>query len=68
MTRVVHQAMLFARLLLSENPGGAPNEKSKWMSARDILEMATLASASVPGPDDIGSHEPINVQTFSQSI
>ena len=29
MPRVVHHAMLFARLLLSENPGRAPDEKSE---------------------------------------
>ena len=54
----VRQAMLLARLLLSENPGGPPDEKSKWMSARDVLEMATVGGASVLGRDDIGSLEP----------
>jgi len=52
------QAMLLARLLLSLNPGGPPAEKSKWMSAREALEIATRGGASVLGRDDVGSLEP----------
>ncbi len=51
------QAMLLARTLLSENPGGPPEDKKAWMSARDVLEIATLGGASVLGRDDIGSLE-----------
>ncbi len=52
------QAMLLARTLLSQNPGGPPAEKSKWLSARDALDMATRGGAAVLGRDDIGSLEP----------
>jgi 8-oxoguanine deaminase len=52
------QAMLLARLELSLNPGGPPPEKSEWMSARDVLEIATRGGAAVLGRDDIGSLEP----------
>jgi cytosine/adenosine deaminase-related metal-dependent hydrolase len=51
-------AMLLARTLLSENPGGPPEDKKQWMSARDCLEMATIGGAAVLGRDDIGSLEP----------
>jgi cytosine/adenosine deaminase-related metal-dependent hydrolase len=50
-------AMLLARTLLSENPGGPPEDKKEWMSARDCLEMATRGGAAVIGRDDIGSLE-----------
>ena len=52
------QAMLLARLKLSLNPGGPPEAKAEWMSARDVLELATRGGASVLGRDDIGSLEP----------
>jgi cytosine/adenosine deaminase-related metal-dependent hydrolase len=51
-------AMLLARTLLSDNPGGPPEDKKRWMSARDCLEMATIGGAAVLGRDDIGSLEP----------
>ena len=52
------QAMLLARLNLSLNPGGPPEAKKEWMSARDALEIATIGGAAVLGRDDIGSLEP----------
>lgn len=51
-------AMLLARTLLSLEPGGPPAERRAWMTARDVLEMATRGGASVLGRDDIGSLEP----------
>lgn len=51
-------AMLLARTLLSQTAGGPPAEKSKWLSARDALEMATLGGAAILGRNDIGSLEP----------
>lgn len=54
----VRMAMLLARTLLSETPGGPPEDKKQWMSARDSLEMATIGGAAVLGRDDIGSLEP----------
>jgi 8-oxoguanine deaminase len=51
------QSMLLARLLLSQNPGGPPADKSEWLSARDALEMATIGGAAVLGRSDIGSLE-----------
>ncbi|MGD9680622.1 MAG: 8-oxoguanine deaminase [Candidatus Obscuribacterales bacterium] len=51
-------AMLLARTLLSETPGGPPEDKKQWMSARDCLEMATIGGAAILGRDDIGSLEP----------
>ena len=51
------QAMLLARTLLSQTPGGPPAEKSEWLSARDALEMATIGGAAVLGRNDIGSLE-----------
>lgn len=51
-------AMLLARTLLSETPGGPPEDKKQWMSARDCLEMATIGGARILGRDDIGSLEP----------
>jgi cytosine/adenosine deaminase-related metal-dependent hydrolase len=54
----VRMAMLLSRTLLSENPGGPPEEKKQWMSARDCLEMATIGGAAILGRDDIGSLEP----------
>lgn len=57
-------AMLLARTLLSETPGGPPAEKSQWLSARDALEMATLGGARILGRDDIGSLEPGKAADF----
>ena len=54
----VRMAMLLARTLLSQESGGPPEEQSKWMSARDCLEMATIGGAAILGRDDIGSLEP----------
>lgn len=51
------QAMLLARTLLSETPGGPPVASDRWMSARDSLEMATLGGAAILGRSDIGSLE-----------
>jgi len=51
----VRQAMLLARTLLSENPGGPPEDKKAWISARDVLEIATLGGAAILQRDDIGS-------------
>ncbi|WP_148598770.1 8-oxoguanine deaminase [Aquisphaera giovannonii] len=51
-------AMLLARTRLSLTPGGPPADKSRWMSARDVLEMATRGGAAVLGRDDIGALEP----------
>jgi cytosine/adenosine deaminase-related metal-dependent hydrolase len=53
----VRMSMLLARTLLSENPGGPPEDKKAWLSARDALEMATIGGAAVIGRDDIGSLE-----------
>ncbi len=50
-------AMLLARTLLSETEGGPPEDKKQWMSARDVLEIATIGGAAVLGRDDIGSLE-----------
>lgn len=51
-------ALLLARTLLSETPGGPPADKSAWLSARDALEIATIGGAEILGRDDIGSLEP----------
>jgi cytosine/adenosine deaminase-related metal-dependent hydrolase len=51
-------AMLLARALLSQTPGGPPEDKSCWMTARDVLEIGTRGGAAVLGRDDIGSLEP----------
>lgn len=58
MLNEARQAMLLARLNLSNNPGGPPTDKKEWLSARDALEMATRGGAAVLGRDDIGSLEP----------
>jgi 8-oxoguanine deaminase len=47
------QAMLVARLVRSlAEPSPAP-----WLTARDVLELATLGGAAVLGRDDVGSLE-----------
>ena len=51
------QAMLLARTLLSQTPGGASKDPHSWMSARDCLEMATRGGAEILGRQDIGSLE-----------
>jgi cytosine/adenosine deaminase-related metal-dependent hydrolase len=54
------QALLLARLRLGLTPRDgvmAPPAK-QWMTAREILEIATRGGASVLGRDDIGSLEP----------
>ena len=51
-------AMLLARTLLGMGPGDPPEDPSRWLSARDVLEMGTLGGAAVLGRDDIGSLEP----------
>lgn len=51
------QAMLLARTLLSQHPGGPPTEQQQWMSARDALEMATRGGAAILRRTDIGSLE-----------
>ena len=54
------QALLLARLRLGLTPrDGVPTPPAKqWMTAREILEIATRGGASVLGRDDIGSLEP----------
>lgn len=54
----VRMAMLLGRLLLSTNPGGPPENPEAWLSARDVLEAATIGGAAVLGRDDIGSLAP----------
>jgi cytosine/adenosine deaminase-related metal-dependent hydrolase len=54
----VRMAMLLARTKLGLEPDGPPEQKSKWMSAREALELGTRGGASVLGRDDIGSLEP----------
>ena len=45
----VRQSMLLGRLLLSTTPGGPPEEHKMWLSAREVLETATLGGAAVLG-------------------
>jgi 8-oxoguanine deaminase len=52
------QAMLLARLQLGLLPKEAtPTSDDKWMTAREVLELATLGGARVLGRKDIGSLE-----------
>lgn len=50
----VRMAMLLGRLLLSTNPNGPPEDQKAWISARDVLEAATVGGAAVLGRDDVG--------------
>lgn len=63
------QAMLLARLRLGLLPPEGPRKymllsqshpvrAEEWMTARDVLELATLGGAQVLGRSDIGSLEP----------
>ncbi|CAN5527231.1 8-oxoguanine deaminase [soil metagenome] len=54
------QALLLARLRLGLTPrdGVMTPPVKQWMTAREILEIATRGGASVLGRDDIGSLEP----------
>jgi 8-oxoguanine deaminase len=54
------QALLLARLRLGLTPrdGVTTPPAKQWMTAREILEIATRGGASVLGRDDIGSLEP----------
>jgi cytosine/adenosine deaminase-related metal-dependent hydrolase len=63
------QAMLLARLRLGLLPPEGPRKymflsqshqvrANEWMTAREVLELATLGGASVLGRSDIGSLEP----------
>jgi len=54
----VRQAMLLARLQLTQYADGPPEDKRFWISARDCLEMATLGGAAILQRDDIGSLQP----------
>lgn len=54
----VRMAMLLGRLLLSFNAGGPPEDPHAWLSAREVLEAATLGGAAVLGRDDVGSLAP----------
>jgi 8-oxoguanine deaminase len=54
----VRMAMLLGRLLLSTTPGGPPEDQKAWLSARDVLEAATVGGAAVLGRDDIGALAP----------
>lgn len=62
----VHTAFLLARLKMGLQPPEGPSRlrhlpqshprrAGEWMTARDILEVATLGGAAVLGRDDIGS-------------
>lgn len=53
----LREALLLARTLLGLTPGKVPEDKTEWMSARDVLEMGTLGGAKVLGRDDIGALE-----------
>jgi cytosine/adenosine deaminase-related metal-dependent hydrolase len=64
----VRQAMLLARLRLGLLPPEGPRDHfllsqshplraGEWMTAREVLELATLGGAAVLGRDDIGSLE-----------
>ena len=63
----VREAMLLARLKIGLLPPEGPKtvlstsdplRAGEWMTARDVLEMATIGGASVLGRSDIGSLEP----------
>ncbi len=65
----VRMAMLLGRLLLSTNPGGPPEDPKAWISARDVLEAATVGGAAVLGRDDVGSLAPgMRADFFSVDI
>lgn len=64
----VHLAFLLARLRmglqppegparLKELPASHPRRASEWMTAREVLEVATRGGAAVLGRDDIGALE-----------
>lgn len=54
----VRMAMLLGRLLLSTEPGGPPEDQKAWLSAREVLEAATIGGAAVLGRDDVGALAP----------
>ena len=54
----VRMAMLLGRLLLSTEPNGPPEDQKAWLSAREVLEAATIGGAAVLGRDDVGARAP----------